>query len=168
MSISLYEMTQTLNRLLMLDDMDGAVDTETGEFFSKEALDQLEMDRKEKIEGCLLFVKNEEAMVSAIDAEIEALKKRKESHQKLVDRTWSYVQENLNGETFETAKVGIKYRTSKRAELVGDIDDVPEEYLRYKPAPPPELNKALVKKVFAAGGRVRGCRVVETVNMNWK
>ena len=164
---SLYSIDQQLLNLLMLDE-ETAVDQETGEVFTKEAIDQLVMDRREKLENCLLFVKNEEAMVEAIDAEIAALKARKEQHLKRAERASGYVQDSLNGDKFETAKVAVKYTKSEKVELVDTLDEVPEEYLRYKPAPPPELDKVLVKKVIKAGGMVRGCRLVTATNMKVK
>ena len=51
--MKLYEMNQQLERLLELDT-ERMVDTETGEILTAEDIDQLKIDRVEKIEGCLV------------------------------------------------------------------------------------------------------------------
>ena len=53
----LYEINEQLERLLDIGD-GRMVDEETGELFDQEALEALEMEREEKIDGCLFFIKN--------------------------------------------------------------------------------------------------------------
>lgn len=78
--MKLYEINQQLERLLELDT-ERMVDTETGEILTAEDIDQLKMDRVEKIEGCLVVYKNKMAETAAIEEEIKRLTERK-SHLK--------------------------------------------------------------------------------------
>ena len=66
--MKLYEINQQLERLLELDT-ERMVDTETGEILTAEDIDQLKMDRVEKIEGCLVVYKNKMAETAAIEAD---------------------------------------------------------------------------------------------------
>ena len=70
--MKLYEIDQQLERLLELDT-ERMVDTETGEILTAEDIDKLQMDRAEKIEGCLLVIKNKLAEADAIDVEMKKL-----------------------------------------------------------------------------------------------
>ena len=74
--MKLYEINQQLERLLELDT-ERMVDTETGEILTAEDIDQLKMDRVEKIEGCLVVYKNKMAETAAIEEEIKRLTERK-------------------------------------------------------------------------------------------
>ena len=74
--MKLYEINQQLERLLELDT-ERMVDTETGEILTAEDIDQLKIDRVEKIEGCLVVYKNKMAETAAIEEEIKRLTERK-------------------------------------------------------------------------------------------
>ena len=76
--MKLYEINQQLERLLELDT-ERMVDTETGEILTAEDIDQLKMDRVEKIEGCLVVYKNKMEETAAIEEEIKRMKERKET-----------------------------------------------------------------------------------------
>ena len=52
--LKLYEYDEKLANLLALD-LDRAVDTETGEILTAEAVNNLLIERNAKIEGCMLF-----------------------------------------------------------------------------------------------------------------
>lgn len=76
--MKLYEIDQQLERLMELDT-DRMVDPETGEILTDEDIDELQMDRVAKIEGCLLGYKNKVAEAAAIDEEIKRLTVRKKA-----------------------------------------------------------------------------------------
>ena len=77
--LRLYEYDEKLANLLALD-FERAVDTETGEILSVEEVNKLAMERKAKIEGCMLFYLEREAEEAALDAEIKKLTARKKSY----------------------------------------------------------------------------------------
>ena len=76
--LKLYEYDEKLANLLALD-LDRAVDTETGEILTAEAVNDLLIERNAKIEGCMLFYLEQDAEEKALDAEIKKLTARKKT-----------------------------------------------------------------------------------------
>ena len=161
MGMSLYEIDRQLERLLMLES-GNLVDTETGEILTKEAVDELQMEREAKIENCLLFVKNMNAEAAMLKAEIDNLTARMKACKNKADWCKEYVANELAGEKFKTSKVSVTYRKSEAVELQGLIIDVPNQYLTFKEA---ELNKTAIKAALKAGEEVPGCVLVERQNI---
>lgn len=157
----LYEIHSELENLLMLND-DKFVNVETGEILTKEAVDELQLEREVKIENCLLFVKNMNAEAEMIKAEIDNLTARMKTCKNKAEWCKNYVANELAGEKFKTAKVSVTYRKSEAVELQGLIIDVPNQYLKFKEA---ELDKTAVKKALKAGEEVPGCVLVERQNI---
>lgn len=162
--MKLYEINEALEKLLMLES-GNFVDTETGEILTAEAVDELELAREEKIESCLLFVKNMNAEAEMIKAEIEKLTARKKACENKASWCKEYVQNALKGEKFKTARVAVSYSNRQKLEFVGDINNMPEEFLRYKE---PELNKTAITNALKAGQEVYGCQLVPSVSMTIK
>lgn len=161
--MKLYEINEQLESLLMFGDE--YVDTSTGEVLTKEAVDELRMEKEAKIEGCLLFVKNMTAEAEAIKEEIDKLTARMKAAKSKAEWCKEYVQGFLDGEKFKTAKVAVSYRTSESVELQGELIDVPHRFLRVKPA---ELDKTAVKEALKAGEEVPGCVLVKKQSMQIK
>lgn len=160
----LYEIVEELESLLMLES-GNFVNEATGEILTKEAVDELEMAKEEKIENCLLFAKNMNAEAEMIDAEIKKLEARKKTCKNKADWCKAYVQNVLNGEKFKTARVAVSYSKRTKLEFTGDIYKVPENFLRYKE---PELNKTAITEALKAGQEVYGCQLVPSVSMTIK
>lgn len=160
----LYEINEQLERLLMLDDAN-AVDQETGEVFSADQIEALEMAKEEKIEGSLLFVKNMNAEADMLKAEIDKLTARMKACKNKAERCKEYIAGVLNGDKFKTARVSVSYRNAESVELQGELIDVPHRFLRVKPA---ELDKVAVKAALKAGETVPGCVLVTKTSMSIK
>ena len=160
----LYEIVEELESLLMLES-GNFVNSETGEILTKEAVNELEMAKEEKIENCLLFAKNMSAEAEMIDAEIKKLTARKKACENKADWCNDYVKHILNGEKFKTARVAVSYTTRKKVEFTGDISKVPEEFLKYEE---PKLNKTAIANALKAGQEVYGCQLVDSVSMTIK
>lgn len=161
MALKLYEINEQLESLLMLDS-GNYVDLNTGEVLTKEAVDELQLEREVKIENCLLFVKNMNAEAEMIKAEIDNLTARMKVCKNKAEWCKNYVANELAGEKFKTAKVSVTYRKSEAVELQGEILDVPYQYLKYKA---PELDKTAVKNAIKMGADVPGCVLVERQNI---
>ena len=158
----LYEIDQQLERLLELDT-ERMVDTETGEILTAEDIDKLQMDRAEKIEGCLLVIKNKLAEADAIDVEMKKLTDRKRSLNNKAIWLQEYVASSLNGETFSTSKVAVTYRKSEAIEVL-DIDKISPEYIKTTIS----ADKTAIKKAIKAGEVVGGAQLIERMNMQIK
>ena len=63
---------------------------------------------------------------------------------------------------FKTSKVAVSYRASKAIEYVGDINVLPEAFIRRKD---PELNKTAPKEALDNGAEIPGVSIVTRSNM---
>ena len=161
MSMTLYEMTEAMR------DFDFQIDDETGEIINAPELDQLQMDRDEKLKNCVYYYKNTLAEAEALKAEKQKLGNRQKIAERKAERMKEYLAYCLQGEKFapeDDVRVRITYRKSEQVECP-DWTRVSDEYLRYKE---PELDKAKIKKAIKAGETVDGCRLVEKQNIQIK
>lgn len=138
--MSLYQINQQILSLEKMDD--DYVDTETGEIISQEEFDQLNIDREEKIESVVLWIKNLKAEAKAIKDEEENLAKRRKSLESKTDSLTRFISRILMGSKFKTARASVSYRKSKSVNIIGDV---PEEFLRVKTEP----NKTAIKEYLA-------------------
>lgn len=143
------------------------VDAETGEIVDEARLDALQMERTQKIENILLWIKNLKSEAGAIRGEEKKLAERRQSDEKKAESLTQYVQNVLNGEKFRTARVTVSYRKSE-AVVVDDMElmvEVCDDYLKYKD---PEPDKAKIKAALKDGLSVPGCHLEERQNMTIK
>lgn len=151
-------------------DILDAVDPETGEFTGDvEALEILQMERETKLENIGLYIKNLRAEESAIKAEENNLKKRREGVSKHADRLEGYLYSALAGAPFKTPRMAVSWRKSKAVELNDDFIQWAQvnrdDLLNYgKPIP----NKTLIKKLLEQGDTIPGAQIVERQNMSIK
>ena len=114
-----------------------AVDPETGEINDEamlQTLEQLKIDREHKIENIGCYVKNLEADAKAIKEESK-----------------------------QTPRLSVSFRHTKKVEVDADmLDDIPDQYLRFKD---PEPDKKAIGDALKAGEVIPGCELVESVSM---
>lgn len=159
--MTLYEINQELERLI-----DNAVDEETGEINEDmiEEIENMQMAWDEKVENIGCFIKNLRADAEAVKNEKMALAKRQSILENKAERLKNYLYDMLNGETFSSPRVEVKYRKSVQVKC-DDLSAVPEEYLRYKD---PELDKTAVKEALKNGEEIEGCYLEEVKNIQIK
>lgn len=162
MSRTLWEINEQIDMLT-----EQLVDEETGEINEEvmEQLEQLAIDRDEKIEACGIVMKQLASEVEAINAEIKSLKARANAKAKRHDRIAEYVKQTLQGEKFETAKVAFSYRKSQSVEVVNE-EIVPDEWCRFETTRKPL--KSEIKKALKGGEQIPGCVLVESMNLQIK
>lgn len=160
--MNLYEMNEQIETLT-----EQLVDEETGEINEEvmKQLDELNMDRDEKLEGCGIVIKNLAAECVGLEAEIKSLKERLAVKVNRVNNMMRYVDNNLRGEKFETAKVAFSYRKSQSVDVI-DEEIVPDELCKYETTRKPV--KTEIKKLLKSGKEVPGCVLVEKNNLNIK
>lgn len=158
--MKLYEINEALENLLEMDE-ERYVDVITGEILFPQQVEELKLEREEKIEGCLLYAKNKTAEAKAIQDEIDRLSARMKTCENKAKRAKSYVQTILAGEKFKTTKVAVSYTTRKSVDYQGDINELPEEYLRIKI----ELNKTAIGEALKAGIEIKGASIIENKSM---
>lgn len=164
--MKLYEIDSAILEVI---ENDFSFDDETGEvFFTVDDLNALDMARNEKLEGCILFIKNCESEANAIKAEITALQARMKRKQAAADRLREYVlysMESMHDKTFETAKAYARVGYYQRVD-VEDMDALPGEYVREKVTTSPD--KTAIKKAIKAGAEVMGARLVSYPSLTVK
>lgn len=164
--LKLYEYPRAIE-----DAYERGTDAETGEIIDEKAwteLEALQMERDQRIEGVVLWVKSLNAEAADIKDEEEALKKRRKSIERKAESLKDYLGYVLRGEKFETARVAISWRRSETAELLEGVDPVslPLEYQRVKVAVEPD--KAKLKEALKAGKTIEGVELVERQNIQIK
>lgn len=159
--MTLYELTEAMK------GFDFEIDEETGEILNGPELDQIQMERDEKLKNCVYYYKNVLAEAAALKEEKMKLQKRQQIAEKKAESMKKYIAYCLQGEKFapkDDVRVRVTYRKSETVQCA-DIYRVPDDFLRYKE---PELDKTKVKKALKAGEKVEGCTLIEKQNIQIK
>lgn len=140
------------------------VDTETGEVISPEKLDELIMERNQKLENVALFIKNLESDAAAIKAERDSLDKRMKSAENKAKSLREWLSAALETKPFETARVRVSFRKSTVTEV--NTDSLPKKWCVKKVSYTPD--KAAIKAALLAGTKIRGASLTEHQNLQIK
>ena len=147
-----------------IEDFEFEVDEETGEILNAEDLDNLELEKNEKIEQLCLWIKNLKSDAAAYKAEKDSFAKKQKAAENKAESIKNYIAYILAGEKFKTDRITVSYRKSEQVECL-DMSLVDDDYLRFKE---PELDKTKIKKALKDGVKVGGCMLVERQNMQIK
>ena len=153
---SLYEINQAI-----LD----CIDMETGELIDPERLEQLTMEKDQKIENVACWIKNLTAEAAAYKAEKAAFAEREAQALKKADTLKKWLSDALAGQKFSTAKCAVSFRKSE-AVMVDDVNLIPAEMLRIKTTYEPD--KTAIKNAIKSGREINGCMLVENTNIQIK
>lgn len=159
--MTLYEIDKAI---IIATEM--AVDPETGELVDDavlKTLEQLQMDREQKIENIGCFIKNLEADAKAIKEESKNLAARAKAAENKAEHLRNYLEFCLGGEKFQSPRLAVSFRHSKKVEVdPNKLYDIPDDFLRYKE---PEPDKKLIGEALKAGEIIPGCTLVENTSM---
>lgn len=160
--MNLYEIDKGIERILE-NGFNGEVDEETGELieYGTHDLDELLMERKDKIEAICLYIKNQEALAADIKTEEETLSERRKAKEAKIERLKEYLATSMTAageDKFETAKTAVSFRKSK-AVVIDNEDIVPIEYKKEKITVTPD--KTAIKKAIESGAEIAGARIEE-------
>lgn len=153
--MTLYEIDQKL-----LD----CIDLETGEILNEERLNELQMERNEKLEKVALWIKELNAEADALKAEKQAFADRQKAAENKAESLKKWLANALAGEKFKTTKVMVSFRKTQSIE-VADIFALDENYVKYSE---PTADKAAIKKAIEAGEIVKGAQLVEGTSISIK
>ena len=147
-------------------------DMETGEILDFERLEQLQLEKEQKLEGVALYIKNLDAEAVALKAEETALSERRKVKENKAKRLKEYLSSALNGQKFETARVRLSFRSSTKVEISDELalltwleKNRQDQCVKYKL---PDINKTEVGKLLKAGQEVPGAALVESSNLQMK
>lgn len=99
-----------------IENFEFEIDEETGEILNMNELDQLEMDKSDKIENIALYIKNLKADEEALDNEYRAMYSRKKAVTKKRQSLEDYLKNNVD-KKFETPKCVISFRKSTQVDI---------------------------------------------------
>lgn len=153
---NLYEINQAILE---------CIDMETGELIDPERLEQLTMEKDQKIENVACWIKNLTAEAAAYKAEKTAFAEREAQALKKADTLKKWLSDALAGQKFSTAKCAVSFRKSE-AVMVDDVNLIPAEMLRIKTTYEPD--KTAIKNAIKSGREINGCMLVENTNIQIK
>ena len=84
--------------------------------------------------------------------------------EKKIDSLRKLISDALGGQPLETPRVKLSFRKSAEVQI-DDIDELPDEYLRYKE---PEPNKTAIKEAIKSGKEVAGAHLEDTLSLQIK
>lgn len=152
---SLYEINQ---------DILNCIDITTGEILDYEKLEELQIERNEKIENIALWIKNLEAETKAIKEEINVLHERSEMKERKIEKLKQYLMGSVE-KKFETSKVIISYRKSVSVNIT-DESKIEEKYIKTKIET--AVDKTAIKEDIKNGIAVSGAELIEKQNIQIK
>ena len=137
------------------------IDQETGEMIDPKRLENLFMERSQKIENVVLWIKNLQSDVLAFEAEKKAFEKRKKDAENKIESLKMWLATALQGDKFSAGKCAVSFRRSEQVDIQ-DESLVPKEFLKetitYKP------DKTAIKEAIKAGQEISGCLLIENLN----
>lgn len=161
--MKLWEISKLINtdRLFKVSD-DASVDTETGEVFDKEYLDNLPMEQEEKSLNVGLVIKNMSNDMEQIDKEIKRLTAMKKSTQSKIESLKSYIL--TYGCPVKEVAVTIRFSKGRESVEVEKGVDLPESFRKYTWTP----NKTAIGEALKEGQEIAGCRLVRKPSVSVK
>jgi len=142
-TLNLHEINLQIEELI-----EENVNEETGEMTEDVALmlDQLEMNRDEKVLNCARYVNEHKSASNGIAEQIKRMQARKKVHDNHAIYLSGWIESNCHStEKFEAADLKVSFRKSTRA-IAHDLSSTPHELIVIPPAPEPKLNAAGAKK----------------------
>ena len=161
--MKLWEISKLMNtdRLFKVSDNE-SVDTETGEVFDKEYLDNLPMEQEEQSRNVGLVIKNMSNDVEQIDREIKRLTAMKKSTQSKIESLKSYIL--AFGCPVNDVAVTIRFSKGRESVEVEKGADLPAPFKKYTWVP----DKTEIAKALKAGQEIAGCRLVRKPSVSVK
>ena len=141
------------------------IDAETGEVIDPVRLENLQMERNQKIENVALWVKNLLSDADAIKGEKDALADREAKCRKKAEDLKLWLSKVLEGQKFSTAKCAVSFRRSEQVEIY-DENAIPKDFFVEAVVRRPD--KVSIKERLKNGEDIIGCRLVENQNIQIK
>jgi hypothetical protein len=137
---------------------------------SAELIDALAGTR-EKVDNCHRAFATFEGLVAAAEKEVARLATRMATYERKRERLTDYVLATMQASGLEKLEGNtVTLAARKNPPKVDILDEtlIPNTLKRFKPAPPPEPNKELIKSELKANREVPGARLVQTTRLERK
>jgi len=161
--MKLYDINQELQTVQnMLEEWAIEHEGDITGFPLNENLAGIEMERENKLLSIACVIKDQEADVEKLDAEIKRQTKRKKSAQSKVDALRKWLEINLApGEKLKDERAELNWRKSTIIEMTCEPEQLPENLQRVTVA----ADKAAIKDALSKGELVPGCYLVKRQNL---
>ena len=156
---TLYELNAALN------NFEFEIDEETGEILNADALDQIELERNEKIENIALWIKNLKSDAEAYKREKDVFIKKEKAAANKAEALKNYLTESLRGEKFKSDRVTISWRKSE-AVVLDPLKLDPKGV--YMVAQEPKPDKAMIREMLKHGKEIKGATLEVRENIQIK
>jgi Siphovirus Gp157 len=154
--VRLFEITSQFKALAALEDSD-----ELPPEVIADTLEGLEGDFEAKTIAVAKFILSLEANAAAIEKAADAMALRAARISKRAESIRHYLLLQMQivnwNRKIEADDIVIARRNNPVAVQVSDERTVPKDYWRQPPAPPPQLDKKLIKEKLQAGVEIPGC-----------
>lgn len=141
------------------------IDLETGEVIDAERLENLQMEKSQKIENIALWIKNLQSDALAFKAEKDSFAERERAATKKAEQLKAWLAQVLEGQKFSTGRCAVSFRKSTKLEVL-DEESIPKELMVETVTVKPDANA--IKALLKEGQEVSGCRLVENLNTQIK
>lgn len=151
----------------IVETFENCINEETGEINEElyQKLNDLKIERNDKIENIACWIKDLVADANAIKEESKKMAARAKAYENKAENLKGYLKAVLAGEKFSTSKVAISYRKTSHVECDDDLDitSLPQEFWKYGK---PEPKKTEIAKYLKEGNELTGCKIVEDTSMS--
>lgn len=135
------------------------VDEETGEILNADALNAVEAEAAAKIEATALYIRETDAEIEAIDAEINRLIERVNAKKRRLEKLKEMLLQAVQATgKIKTARVTVSIRKTS-AVHVDDCAQLPQAYVTTKTLVSP--NRIAIKQALLDGVQVPFCSIEE-------
>jgi len=153
--MKLYEINEAI---------EACVDKETGEILDEAALDNLQMEREQKIHNIAAYIINLRAEAAAAKERAEVFTARRKAAENKAESLQKYLERQLNGQKWSDQDFKITWRTSQATDIY-DESAIPVDY---QIAQAPKIDRAGLLRTLKMGKEIPGVRLVERQSMSVK
>ena len=144
-------------------DILDCIDMETGEITDPERLEQLQIDKHEKLRNIAFVAINASADIEAYKAQEKRFKAKRTAAEKTLAWAKETLARELAGQKMKEAEFTISYRPSEVVEI-DEGADIPPEFVNMNPV----IDKMSLKAALKDGAVISGCRLVQKQNIQIK
>lgn len=162
---TLYEIDERLNNIFLTEE-GTAVDGSTGEVLDSQALDDLQMEKWDKVDALCRFIKNLQSDIAQYKEESDRLTARAKATQKKLDSLTAYLAMHLEaGKKADVPSAQIRWRKSVTVSIP-DENMIPMRFMKQVITTKPD--KLAIKELLKAGKTVPGASLEEKQNLSIK
>jgi hypothetical protein len=122
----------------------------------------LALERAQKINDTISYIKNLKSWSEACKKEAESIKARANSYKNKAENLTRWLSHNLEPrEQFMNKRHELKWRQSTETAVTVSVEELPDEFRRISYAP----NKTAIKESLQNGGTVPGCSLTKKLNL---